>query len=96
MATTTVRETKTVFFIFYPNEKLDATHSQRFGEQFEKICKSNGVSCKLIRGKYDISSCLKIGRDTRVCPLARKIKKETVDLDSLLFCTGRGNISGGL
>lgn len=94
VATTTVRETKTIFFIFYPNEKLDATHSQRFGEQFEKICKSNGVSCKLIRGKYDISSCLKIGRDTRVCPLARKIKKETADLDSLLFLYRTGKYLG--
>ncbi len=53
------RKTKTEFFLFYPNGKLDATHSEKFGENFEKICKSNGVSCKVVRGELDISSCLK-------------------------------------
>lgn len=52
------RKIRTKFFMFYPKETLDATHSEKFGEHFEKICKSNGISCKFIRNKYDIASCL--------------------------------------
>lgn len=58
VADAAARKTKTEFFLFYPNKKLDATHSEKFGELFEKICKSAGIPCKFIRGKYDISSCL--------------------------------------
>ena len=48
------RGIKTKFALFYPNATLDATHSEKFGTHFEKICKANGIQCKVVRGKYDI------------------------------------------
>ena len=52
------RGIKTKFALFYPNETLDATHSEKFGERFREICRTNGIPCKLVRAEFDISSCL--------------------------------------
>ncbi len=52
------RGIKTKFALFYPNATLDATHSEKFGERFSEICRANGIPCKLVRGEFDISSCL--------------------------------------
>lgn len=52
------RKTKTKFLLFYPKKTLDATHSEKFGERFSEICRANGIPCKLVRGEFDISSCL--------------------------------------
>lgn len=52
------RKIKTKFFLFYPKKTLDATHSEKFGERFSEICRTNGIPCKLLRGEYNISSCL--------------------------------------
>lgn len=58
VASAAARKIKTKFFLFYPKKTLDATHSEKFGERFGEICRTNGIPCKLLRDEYNISSCL--------------------------------------